>query len=124
MTQEEMDRSTASAQPIPLNGTARLVLEIRKRATTPITQTADAEDPLDAIIRCIEGAPGSRQSMAGVAVMSDIVRKAAAPASTPEMLEDISDQLASLIALFAECYESRYRHDPRLARFRWVKHHR
>jgi hypothetical protein len=119
-----MDRSAACARPIPLNATARLVLEVRRRATAPIAHADDCRDPLEAIIRCIEGAPGSRQSLAVVVLMTDIVRNTASPRSTPETLNEISAETASLIALFSERFEVEYRHDARLARFRRVKLHR
>jgi hypothetical protein len=112
------DRRVAA---IPLNVAARLMLELRERARRAVLEPADLDDPLAAVIRRIEAAPGSRQSVAAFSVMTDIVRNMARPATAPEALEDIADELVGLIALFSERYHNGYLHDPRLARFRHVK---
>lgn len=120
-----MTQPAVPSQPIPLNQAASLMLRLRQRGgAAAAKETADEADPLGAIIRCIESAPGSKQSSAAVTLMTDIVRNIASPASTLETLDDISDELASLIALFGERYAAHYQEDPRLARFRRVKHHR
>lgn len=119
-----MTLPTARLHAIPLNAAAWLMLELRARGIAPVTEAAELEDPLGAIIRSIEGAPGSRQSLAAVTLMSDIAGNMASPSSTPETLDEISAGLASLIALFSERYKTDYQSDARLARFRRVKHHR
>jgi hypothetical protein len=113
--------SSASVAAIPLNVAARLMLELRSRAQRAVLEAPELEDPLAAIIRRIEAAPGSKQSLAALSVMTDIVRNMARPATAPEALEAIADDLVGLIALFSERYHSGYLHDPRLARFRHVR---
>lgn len=119
-----MTSTTARLAAIPLNRAAHLMLELRARARSTRLEDNDAQDPLAAIIRWIESTPGSRQSLAAVSLMTDIVRGMTAPNSSLETLEELSEELAALIGVFSERYQTGYLHDPRLARFRLVKHHR